>query len=306
MTPTHYDVFISRKSQDAYLAKELYDFLTSKGLKVFDSLHSLPELGNADYQKAIDHALDACTHMIVVGSSVENITSSWVEAEWRFFLNRIRSGKTKGNLLTVITNTLKIDDLPPSLQNFEVLNFTNYEKVYSYVKKSISPSIFFNPLIHTYKQPDYLYSQALLERSKGQLEYAFSLLSKASEQYHLDALNLLGYCYQIGEGTSTDYKKAFECFEKAAKRGHLDSQKNVGFFYATGKLGDFDDEKAVIWYQKAAERGNAIAQFNLAIHLELGNGVEKNIDLAREYFNLAAQQDYEPAQQALKRLNQTC
>ena len=86
-TPTGIDVFLSRKSQDAALAKQLYDFLTAKGLRVFDSAYSLPELGNADYQQAIDHALETCTHMIVVGSSAEYICSSWVDAEWRLFIN---------------------------------------------------------------------------------------------------------------------------------------------------------------------------------------------------------------------------
>jgi hypothetical protein len=117
------DVFLSRKSQDAHLAKEVYDFLTSKGLQVFDSDHSLLEMGNSDYSRAIDDALVKTNHLIVIGSSVENITSSWVEAEWRFFLNRKRANKTKGNILTVVTKTVAIDDLPPSLQNYEVITF---------------------------------------------------------------------------------------------------------------------------------------------------------------------------------------
>jgi hypothetical protein len=136
MNPTHYDVFISRKSQDAHLAKELYDFLTSKGLKVFDSDHSLQEMGNADYSRAIDDALVNTEHLIVVGSSIENINSSWVEAEWRFFLNRKRSGKAKGNLLTIATNDVNLDKLPPSLWNYQFFVFgkSTFEKVLNYLK----------------------------------------------------------------------------------------------------------------------------------------------------------------------------
>jgi TonB family protein len=128
------DVFLSRKSQDAHLAKEVYDFLTSKGLQVFDSDHSLLEMGNSDYSRAIDDALVKTNHLIVIGSSIENITSSWVEAEWRFFLNRKRAGKIKGNILTVITKDVAIDDLPPSLQNYEVIPFEKKnEKILPYV-----------------------------------------------------------------------------------------------------------------------------------------------------------------------------
>ncbi|MBB3841067.1 DNA-binding NarL/FixJ family response regulator/MinD-like ATPase involved in chromosome partitioning or flagellar assembly [Runella defluvii] len=135
-----YDVFIARKSQDAHLAKNLYDFLTNKGLKVFDADHSLPEMGNVDYSRAIDEALVNTEHLIVMGSSVENITSPWVEAEWRFFLNRKRSGQAKGNLLTVVTNTLKIDELPPSLQNYEVfsMNIRNFDTIYLFVSPQLS------------------------------------------------------------------------------------------------------------------------------------------------------------------------
>jgi MinD-like ATPase involved in chromosome partitioning or flagellar assembly len=137
-----YDVFISRKSQDGHMAKELYDFLTSKGLKVFESDQSLRELGNLDYIKAIDEALVNSTHMVVVGSSAANIQSSWVEAEWLFFLNRKRSGKTSGNLLTVATSTLKLEEVPPSLGNYEVIpyNEKNFSIIYNYVRQPNTPA----------------------------------------------------------------------------------------------------------------------------------------------------------------------
>lgn len=72
----------------------------------------LLEMGNSDYSRAIDDALAKINHLIVIGSLVENITPSWVEAEWRFFFNRKRANKTKGNILTVVTKTVAIDDLP--------------------------------------------------------------------------------------------------------------------------------------------------------------------------------------------------
>jgi outer membrane lipoprotein-sorting protein len=136
------DVFISRKSSDAKFAKAIYDYLTLQGLVVFDSAHTLKEIGNADYIKAIDEALATTTHMIVVGSSAENIKSSWVEAEWLFFLNRKRSGKTSGNLFTVITSNFKLEDVPPSLANYEVIPFNekNFSIIYNYVRQENSPA----------------------------------------------------------------------------------------------------------------------------------------------------------------------
>lgn len=131
------DVFISRKSSDAGYAEAIYNYLTAQGLSVFDSDHNLKETGNADYVKEIDAALTAATHMIVVGSSSENIKSSWVEAEWLFFLNRKRSGKTYGNLFTVITTDFKLEDVPPSLANYEIIpyNEKNFPVIYNYVRQ---------------------------------------------------------------------------------------------------------------------------------------------------------------------------
>lgn len=136
------DVFISRKSADAPFAKKIYEYLTAQGLVVFDSDHTLKELGNADYIKAIDEALAITTHMIIVGSSAVNIKSSWVEAEWLFFLNRKRSGKTSGNLFTVVTKDLTIEDLPPSLANYEVIPFNNknFPIIFNYVRSENTPA----------------------------------------------------------------------------------------------------------------------------------------------------------------------
>lgn len=136
-TASTIDVFISRKSADASLAKELYHFLITKGLTVFDSDETLPKMGNTDYLEAIDNALVSCRHMIVVGSSVENITSRWVKKEWSSFVNEKMSGRKNGNLLSVITSNLTIDNLPLSLRNNQVITFdnANFDRIAAYVGK---------------------------------------------------------------------------------------------------------------------------------------------------------------------------
>ncbi|GAA4465308.1 hypothetical protein GCM10023093_17280 [Nemorincola caseinilytica] len=133
---TRIDVFISRKSQDAHYAKELYDHLCAQGLNVFESDESLPKLGNSDYRNAIDDALDACKHLIVVGSSIDNIRSEWVEHEWGSYLNEKLAGRKKGNVLTIITGNLSIAELPLSLRSHQVFFFSrsNFEKIYAYVE----------------------------------------------------------------------------------------------------------------------------------------------------------------------------
>lgn len=61
----------------------------------------------------------------MVGSSVENILSGWVEAEWRVFINEKRSGRKLGNILTIIPGTLHPQHLPMSLRYYEVFQLEN-------------------------------------------------------------------------------------------------------------------------------------------------------------------------------------
>lgn len=134
--PQQFNVFLSRKSADAALAKELYLFLSDKGLTVFDAQESLPQMGISEYQEAIDEALDSCDHMIVVGSKLEHLNAPWVKAEWRSFINDKRADLKSGNLLTVVEGEISPHNLPPSLRSFEVIKYSrdNFERIYTYVK----------------------------------------------------------------------------------------------------------------------------------------------------------------------------
>lgn len=136
------DVFISRKSADAPYAQKLYEYLTAQGLTVFESDNTLKQLGNADYIKAIDEALELSTHLMVVGSSAKNIKSPWVESEWLYFLGKKKSGRTSGNLFTVITDNMNLSDVPPSLANYEVIpyNEKNFPIIYNYVRQPNTPA----------------------------------------------------------------------------------------------------------------------------------------------------------------------
>ena len=114
-------VFICCKSEDYPQAAELVRYLMAKNIPVFFSQESLPNIGDADYRRAIDRALDEAEHMVVVTSSRENVQSPWVEAEWGFFINEKRSGRKRGNLITLALANLKPQDLPPSLRYYEVV-----------------------------------------------------------------------------------------------------------------------------------------------------------------------------------------
>ncbi|MBV8099255.1 MAG: CHASE2 domain-containing protein [Verrucomicrobia bacterium] len=130
-------VFISAKSEDYQDAGKVYQFLTSRGIPTFLSNESLPNLGRSDYRKEIDRALDSCQHMIVVTSSVGNALSTWVEAEWGIFVNEQRSGRKRGNLITVTTKTFETGKLPPALRSNEIIRLEHktLEKIAGYVSR---------------------------------------------------------------------------------------------------------------------------------------------------------------------------
>jgi outer membrane protein assembly factor BamB len=113
-------IFISAKSEDFGYAAQVYNFLNEKGYKVFFSQQTLPNVGNSDYRKEIDSALDGAKHMLVVTSKKEHVISPWVEAEWGLFINEKRSGRKQGNIITLIAGSMRIEDLPSSLRYYEV------------------------------------------------------------------------------------------------------------------------------------------------------------------------------------------
>ena len=172
------DVFISRKTADAALANKLYQHFRAQGLNVFESHETLPAQGNSDFRKAIDNALDECKHMVVVGSSVENISSPWVEAEWSSYINEKRAGRKTGNILTVITGDIEKKDLPISLRNNEVIFYDkkNFERIAAYVGKD-------------YEDPQYKYPRKNLLKLKWFLPAVSGVFLLALFGYYINERN---------------------------------------------------------------------------------------------------------------------
>ncbi len=116
-----FDVFLSFSGEDESPAREAFEFLASQGLRVFFSRESIPQLGQADYMKAINTALDRARHMIVVSSSAEGFAKPWVEREWSMFLNEKLSGRKSGNIVVVPAAQVPVAQLPIALRSQQVV-----------------------------------------------------------------------------------------------------------------------------------------------------------------------------------------
>jgi clan AA aspartic protease (TIGR02281 family) len=116
-----YDVFISYNSQDAWWARVVFDALTVMRYRPFLSDVSLREMHDADFGKAIESAVSAARHMVVVGTSPENLTSPWVEKEWRLFIHLQLTHRKTGNVIAVPCGDMTVKDLPPALGYYQAV-----------------------------------------------------------------------------------------------------------------------------------------------------------------------------------------
>lgn len=103
-----FDVFLSFSGEDESAARGVFEFLAARGLRAFFSRQSIPQLGQADYMKAINTALDRARHMIVLSSSADGFAKPWVEREWTMFLNEKLSGRKGGNIVVVTAGTVAV------------------------------------------------------------------------------------------------------------------------------------------------------------------------------------------------------
>lgn len=84
-----------------------------------------------------------------------------------------------------------------------------------------------------------------------------------------------------------DKHVVFSVFEQAALHGNKMGQAYLGYCYQLGIGTSKDKKKAFEWYQKSAsgEEPNDLGIFNLAKCYQFGNGCKKNLSMALDLFN---------------------
>ena len=114
-----FDVFICFKSEDQSAARTVFDFLRAEGYRPFFSPVSLTCSGEAAFQQGIDRALELARHMVVVGSSRKNMEAPWVRGEWSRFNVLLKTGRKRGNVVSVLFGQMQLTDLPIALCEYE-------------------------------------------------------------------------------------------------------------------------------------------------------------------------------------------
>ncbi len=93
-----------------------------------------------------------------------------------------------------------------------------------------------------------------------------------------------------------DYATALEKWRPLAERGDARAQAILGVMSANGQGVPHDSAEAVKWYKLAADQGDASAQYNLGMMYQNGRGVPQDGAEALKGYKLAADQDYADAQ----------
>ena len=93
------------------------------------------------------------------------------------------------------------------------------------------------------------------------------------------------------------------CFQQAAEQDHGHAQYSLGLMFAFGRGVDRDYDIAREWFIRSADKGIAQAQYNLGIFYENGNGVEADLNQAKEWYQRAGAQGLNEAIEKLASLN---
>lgn len=94
-----------------------------------------------------------------------------------------------------------------------------------------------------------------------------------------------------------NYTEAYAQWLPLAEKNDVAAQRNIGHLYRWGQGVEKDIDKAMQWYRRAAELGFSRAQANLAaIYLQGEEGVTVNYDEAHKWFAAAAIQGHAVAQ----------
>ena len=149
------------------------------------------------------------------------------------------------------------------------------------------------------------YNPSLAERhlrraaDKGSISAIIKLgsltLKDGDEDFWLTAMRKEGTDFEVSADLSGRHKKQFAWIKLAAEAGHTEAMNDISVAYYYGYPVDENEKEAFKWASASAEQNNAYGKYLTAYFLEGGNGCDKNIDRAIEYYTASAEQGVLPS-----------
>ncbi|SDF85599.1 tetratricopeptide repeat protein [Paraburkholderia phenazinium] len=146
---------------------------------------------------------------------------------------------------------------------------------------------------HGSRLAEFNYAMMLLngEGTAANVDEGKKWLRKAADANMSHAQYVYGKMYDDGEFVGRDPVEAHRWFLKAAQQGHVQAELALANQFLDGRGTTRDNRQAFFWYKKAAEGGDMTAQYVAGSFYERGgDGVDKNLNVARAYYAAAAAQ----------------
>ena len=156
-------------------------------------------------------------------------------------------------------------------------------------------------------------SGIVAEKSIEQARYWMNRAAELDNPFAMSAVdNHMRVMARFNEGVALypiNKEKGIAIFRKLANDGLADAQHRMGVNYYNIALGtnyDVDKrenfERAYTYFLLAANQGLAISQYQVAVCLEQGRGIERDLVEAKRWFQLAANQGHQNALAKLQNL----
>jgi hypothetical protein len=154
-------------------------------------------------------------------------------------------------------------------------------------------STIFVVLQWAYSRPDLAdvtpppFAEGLAAYREGAFVSAARAWTPRAEAGDAEAMFLLGWMAEFGQGRPWSNREAASWYRQAAERGHPRAQLRLADLYRAGLGVEYDEATALRWYRAAAEGGVARAQRELALALAR----DGRADEARAWLERAAASD---------------
>jgi len=146
--------------------------------------------------------------------------------------------------------------------------------------------------------------EALRALESGRAATAFRSLKDLAESGVEDAFHMLGYLYDVGEGTRRSRKAAMLWYLRSYRTGRAISASNIATIYRDSGVHRREFE----WYQRAATLGDGDAGLEVAIRYLSGKGVRRSLARAIECLRTVLQTEHtsEAAKDTARQLLHGC
>ncbi len=126
------------------------------------------------------------------------------------------------------------------------------------------------------EKAQYEFEYAISYDRQEEYPRAFKYFKKAAELGHAEGMCGVAEYYEQGKGTEKDLSEAIKWYKSAIEAGSIYAPKALGDLHRAGTGVDMNMEEAVGYYKMGMSRGDTYAMGDYAYCLYYGKGIEKN------------------------------